>query len=125
MVKVTKAPIAKATQAAHKVAEVKPAKVERVMQNGVGQPKAGSICRAIWDNLDALFAADGGVPQPFQMRELAVKNGWNVTTAQVQSLMWRRFHNVQDLYVESPNTPKVAKVRTLRKAAAPADPTIE
>jgi hypothetical protein len=74
------------------VVEAKSLKIEkgRPKQNGVTKPSAGSICRAIWDALDA----KQGTPGFEDVRQLMVQHGWSRNTAFTQFQRWKQFHGV-------------------------------
>lgn len=79
------------------VVQSKSLKIEkgRPRANGVTKPSAGSICRAIWDALDAHRAANEGVVPEFEdVRNLMKTNNWQRNTAFTQFQRWKQFHGV-------------------------------
>jgi hypothetical protein len=62
----------------------------RPVQNGVKRPSEGTVCRAIWDELDKHAGIDSkGV------RALAIKNEWNLNNASIEFYQWRKFNKVK------------------------------
>lgn len=78
------------------VVKPKSLKIEkgREKQNDVTRPSAGSICRAIWDQLDAKRAADKAVPSFEALRDLMKQYGWAKNTAMTQFQRWKQFNGV-------------------------------
>jgi hypothetical protein len=66
---------------------------DRPEQNGIRRPSAGGKCRAIWDACDALHA-NGAMPMPKVIKELAQENGWNENNAVIEMYQWRKFHGI-------------------------------
>jgi hypothetical protein len=66
----------------------------RESRNGVTRPSAGSICREIWDKLDARRAELEAVPTFEHVRELMKANGWQRNTAFTQFQRWKQFNGV-------------------------------
>lgn len=78
------------------VVKPKSLKIEkgREKQNDVTRPSTGSICRAIWDQLDAKRAKDKTVPTFEDLRSLMKQYGWQRNTAMTQYQRWKQFHGV-------------------------------
>lgn len=69
----------------------KPAKPVAVIQNGVRQPKEGGLCRAVWD----FCASQETLPTAAQVKEHAVKVGWNPNNASIEYYQYRKFTGVR------------------------------
>jgi hypothetical protein len=67
---------------------------DRVEQNGIKRPSVGGKCRAIWDYLDALVAAQI-TPTAKQVKEDSVTHGWNPNNASIEFYQWRKFNGIQ------------------------------
>ncbi len=78
------------------VVQTKSLKIEkgRPRKNGVTRPSEGSICRAVWDALDAKRAALGVVPEFEHVRELMKANNWQRNTAFTQFQRWKQYNGV-------------------------------
>lgn len=78
------------------VVKPKSLKIEkgREKQYGVSRPSVGSICRAIWDQLDAKRAAAKVVPTFGDLRDLMKQYGWSKNTAMTQFQRWKQFNGV-------------------------------
>lgn len=78
------------------VVKPKSLKIEkgREKQYGVSRPSAGSICRAIWDQLDAKRAASKAVPSFADLRDLMKNYSWSKNTAMTQFQRWKQFNGV-------------------------------
>ncbi len=59
--------------------------------NGVRRPSTGSICRAIWDALDAHRAKHNATPSFENVRDLMKANSWSRNTAFTQFQRWKQF----------------------------------
>jgi hypothetical protein len=94
-----------------KVVKPKSLKIEkgREKQNDVSRPSAGSICRQIWDALDAKMSASAkkdtkeddqeemvevDVPTFADLRDMIKQYGWARNTAMTQYQRWKQFHGV-------------------------------
>lgn len=64
--------------------------VSRIEQNGVKRPKAGGLCAAVWDYLDA--HNEGATAK--NIRVVAEQNGWNLNNAQIEFYQWRKFNGI-------------------------------
>lgn len=61
--------------------------------NAVARPKSG-VCAAIHEALDLDYKMTGVVPPRNRVKELALKNGWSLSTAGVQYGAWRKQNNL-------------------------------
>lgn len=61
--------------------------------NAGARPKSG-VCAAIHEALDLDYKMTGLVPPRNRVKELAVKNGWSLSTAGVQYGVWRKQNNL-------------------------------
>lgn len=68
----------------------KPAKVQRVVQNGVTRPGPGK-CLDVWEAMEALHAKTGNVPTSKDASDWATANGANVSNATQELSRWRKF----------------------------------
>jgi len=66
----------------------------RPKQNGVTKPSLGSICREIWDALDAVRVSSKSVPTFEVVRDLMRANSWQRNTAYTQYQRWKQFNGV-------------------------------
>lgn len=56
---------------------------------GQPAPRPGSgVCKAIWEALDLDLQMTGQIPPRQRVKDLALKNGWNLSTAGVQYGAW-------------------------------------
>lgn len=62
---------------------------ERETRNGVKRPSEGTICHSIW----ATYDADPEM-RASKLSTVALANGWDMTTCQVQFYTWRRFNGI-------------------------------
>lgn len=78
------------------VVESKSLKIEkgRPSANGVTKPSVGSICRAVWDALDAKRAELKAIPSFENVRDLMKSNNWQRNTAFTQFQRWKQYHGV-------------------------------
>lgn len=67
---------------------------DRPEQNGIKQPSVGTLCRRIWDKLDALSAETKSIPQIKPFRDALTAEGVDTTTCTIQFYRWRKFHGV-------------------------------
>lgn len=75
-------------------AEKKPA-VEKIEQNGVVRPKAGTKTGRVWEISDAI-SAEGKAPAPRKdVIEACVKEEINASTAATQYGRWRKFNGLE------------------------------
>lgn len=66
---------------------------DRVQRNGVKQPSAGTLCRAVWDELDRAVAA--GTPHTAKsIKAHAVQVGFNTNNASIEFYNWRKFNGI-------------------------------
>lgn len=61
--------------------------------NACARPKSG-VCAAIHEALDLDYKMTGIVPPRTRVKELALKNGWSLSTAGVQYGAWRKQNNL-------------------------------
>lgn len=65
---------------------------DRPTQNGVKQPSAGGVCRAVWD-----FCANASketLVTAAQVKQAAVDHAWNPNNAQIEYYNWRKFTGI-------------------------------
>lgn len=92
------------TKAAEKkTEEVKP-KVEKIEQNGVARPKAGTATGNVWAIADELSNAAGKPASRADVLKAASDAGINSATVATQYGKWRKFHGIVA-------EPKPAKVK--------------
>lgn len=61
-------------------------------QNGVKRPRAGSVCRRVWDIADKLSKK---APVPFSaLAEVTNAEGLNESNARAEYSRWRKFHGI-------------------------------
>lgn len=93
----TKAPEATATPAKAAEAEATQPKAKRapaVVQNGVGRPRAGGLCAAVWEITEGL-AKDGNLPSVAEVKAKAAEQGLNPTNVSIEYYRCRQFHGVR------------------------------
>lgn len=85
------------------VVKPKSLKIEKARdeQNKVRRPSAGSICRAIWDALDAKRTETKSVPTFENLREMMKAHNWSRNTAMTQYQRWKQFNGVMPRTVEA------------------------
>lgn len=85
------------------VVKAKSLKIEKVRdeQNKVRRPSAGSICRSIWDALDAKRTETKAVPTFEMLRELMKAHNWSRNTAMTQYQRWKQFNGVMPRTVDA------------------------
>jgi hypothetical protein len=66
---------------------------DRPTQNGVKMPSEGTLCRAVWDYLQA-EADHGRTPTAKSVKEYAPTVGWNPNNASIEFYNWRKFNGV-------------------------------
>jgi hypothetical protein len=66
---------------------------DRPMQNGVRQPSAGGLCRAVWDYCQGEHDA-GMFPSAKSVKAHAVQIGWNTNNASIEFYNWRKFNGI-------------------------------
>lgn len=89
--KADKAPAApKPAKASRKGVQVEANREER---NGVKRPSIGGVCRAVWDECDAM-AARGEQPTVKALKEAAPAKGWNPNNAAIEFYQWRKFNGI-------------------------------
>jgi hypothetical protein len=88
MQKSADAPDAPAAKTGYKIQK------DRPEQNGIKQPSTGTLCRRIWDKLDALSAETKSIPQIKPFRDALTAEGVDTTTCTIQFYRWRKFHGV-------------------------------
>jgi hypothetical protein len=78
------------------VVQAKSLKIEknREARNGVKRPSVGSICREVWDALDASRSKTKEVPTFENVRDLMKAHNWQRNTAFTQYQRWKQFHGV-------------------------------
>lgn len=84
----TRAPDAPAAKTGYKIQK------DRAEQNGIKQPSTGTLCRRIWDKLDAISAETKTIPQIKPFRDALTAEGVDSTTCTIQFYRWRKFHGV-------------------------------
>jgi len=86
---------------------------DRPVQNGVKRPSAGGLCRAVWD-----FCWEcGSVPTVGQVKEHAVKVGWNLANATIEYYCWRKYNGISGRVQAAPK-PVAAPVTSEAGSAA-------
>lgn len=78
------------------VVQAKSLKIEknRAARNGVKRPSVGSICREVWDALDASRAKLKAIPTFENVRDLMKAHNWQRNTAFTQYQRWKQFNGV-------------------------------
>lgn len=76
------------TAVAPKAKESAP-RVEQEERNGVKRPKAGGLCAAVWDWLDANSGATVK-----DAKAVAAERGWNTNNVTCEFYRWRRFNGI-------------------------------
>lgn len=79
------------------VGEAKKQKEEREIQNGVRKPSSGTVCRAVWDELDTMQDPDSK-----SVKQLAIDKGWNLNNASIEFYQWRKFHGIKGRPAKAP-----------------------
>lgn len=82
---------AKAAGKARSATAARVAAAPREQRNGVKRPVAGGLCRAVWDWLDQHPNAKLG-----EVREVAIRKGWNQNNASIELYQWRRFNGLME-----------------------------
>lgn len=62
---------------------------ESVERNGVKRPKAGGLCAAVWEWLDANVGATVR-----DAKAVAAERGWNTNNVSCEFYQWRRFNGI-------------------------------
>lgn len=63
--------------------------------NGVRKPSVGTVCRAVWDELEKLRTENGGTPPDSkQVKALAEAMSWNPNNASIEFYQWRKFNGI-------------------------------
>lgn len=102
---------AKAAPAAKRAPAAKAPAEAREVRNGVTRPRAGGLCAAVWEALDAMHA--GGVTITAQaVRDLATAKSWNQSNASIEMYQWRKF-----MGLSKPRVIPKAKRKTAAKEA--------
>lgn len=83
-----------AAKGAGKPAKEPKAKVERIEQNGVRKPLAGSRCGNAWDLFDELSASLGRPAIVADALPLAEPRGLNPGNVRAEYGQWRKFHGI-------------------------------
>lgn len=60
---------------------------DRVERNGLKQPSAGGMCRAVWD----WCSAQSEPPTAKQLKAAAAEHGWNANNASIEFYRWRKW----------------------------------
>lgn len=60
---------------------------DRIERNGIKQPSAGGLCRAVWD----WCSAQADAPTAKQLKEAATQHGWNANNASIEFYRWRKW----------------------------------
>lgn len=63
------------------------------MDDTVKPPKDGTICAAIWSELDTMRSA-GAIPKLENILTAAQLKEWNPATTRTQYATWRRYHGI-------------------------------
>jgi hypothetical protein len=87
---------------------------DRPEQNGIKRPSAGGLCRAVWDEMDALRESLGECPTPSMVRTAASENNWNANNAMIEYYQWRKFNGITGRIVKA----KVVEVAAPAPVAA-------
>lgn len=66
----------------------------REERNGVKRPSIGGLCRAVWDQLDAMYNKSGENPKAKDLREWAEQQGMNTNNASIELYQWRKFMGI-------------------------------
>jgi len=66
---------------------------DRPTQNGVKMPSAGSLCRAVWDELERAVTA-GSPHDAKSIKAHAGTVGWNANNASIEFYNWRKFKGI-------------------------------
>jgi hypothetical protein len=78
-----------------KPAGEKKVRVPPTIVNGVRQPSPGTVCRAVWDELEKIRDAQDGVPpNSKQVKALAEAMKWNANNASIEFYQWRKFNGI-------------------------------
>lgn len=78
-----------------KTATEKKVKAPAEIKNGVRKPTAGTTCRHVWDELEALSNHETKTyPDSKQVKELAAKHKWNSNNASIEFYQWRKFNGI-------------------------------
>lgn len=64
---------------------------DREERNGIKRPSVGSLCRAVWDALDAI----GTSASAKDVKALAEENEWNQNNASIEFYQWRKFNGIE------------------------------
>ena len=86
-----------ATSRSQKPTEPKPPKAQRPapeIVNGVRKPSVGTVCRAVWDELDKMVEANN-TPDSKKVKALAESLNWNTNNASIEYYQWRKFHGIK------------------------------
>jgi hypothetical protein len=67
---------------------------DRAEQNGVKRPSEGTICAAIWAQLDTKRAELNATPSFKDLKALQDKFGWQRNTAVTQYQRWKEFNDL-------------------------------
>lgn len=67
---------------------------DRPMQNGVKMPSAGTLCRAVWDYLQAQVDAGSKVDAK-SVKAHAATVGWNPNNASIEFYNWRKYNGIK------------------------------
>lgn len=104
------APVAPAPVVAAPVEPAKPVDTskrtiekDRPEQNGVKQPSAGGMCRAVWDFCTSASATT--LVTAAQVKEAAAANGWNPNNAMIEYYQWRKFNGIRGRQAKAPAAP--------------------
>ncbi len=73
-----------------KVVTPKKEKVANEVKNGVRKPSAGTVCRAVWDELEKLESPDSKA-----VKALAERMNWNPNNASIEFYQWRKFNGIK------------------------------
>lgn len=84
-----------------RTASTKGQKIEknRVTQNGVQMPSAGTVCRAVWDMLSSMMikneeTSTTPVPTAQDIKAVGVTNSLNLNNVSIEYYRWRKFHGI-------------------------------
>jgi len=68
---------------------------DRPTQNGVRQPSAGGLCRAVWDWCSDFYTDHAEPPTAKEVRAHAEAIGWNTNNASIEFYNWRKFNGIR------------------------------
>lgn len=69
-------------------------KVEKIQQNGVTRPKAGTATATVWEIAERLSNEAGAVAKRADVMKACEEAGINAATTATQYGKWRKFHGI-------------------------------